>query len=70
MRRSPPPCEQRDWPSSTRRPGFDWPLSLADLAASRQRIVEQGGAGRRRLEHDLHDGARQRLIALQVLLEI
>jgi signal transduction histidine kinase len=42
---------------------------LADLAASRQRIVELGDAERQRLERDLHDGAQQRLIALQMLLE-
>ncbi len=34
------------------------------------RIVELGDAERRRLERDLHDGAQQRLIALQVLLEM
>jgi signal transduction histidine kinase len=43
---------------------------LADLARSRQRIVELGDAERQRLERDLHDGAQQRLIALQVLLEM
>ena len=43
---------------------------LADLAASRQRIVELGDAERQRLERDLHDGAQQRLIALQMLLEM
>jgi signal transduction histidine kinase len=43
---------------------------LADLDASRQRIVELGDAERRRLERDLHDGAQQRLIALQVQLEV
>jgi signal transduction histidine kinase len=43
---------------------------LAELAASRQRIVDIGDAERRRLERDLHDGAQQRLIALQVLLEM
>jgi signal transduction histidine kinase len=43
---------------------------LADLAESRQRIVDLSDAERRRLERDLHDGAQQRLIALQVLLEI
>lgn len=43
---------------------------LADLAASRQRIVELSDAERQRLERDLHDGAQQRLIALQVLLEM
>ena len=43
---------------------------LADLAESRRRIVELGDAERQRLERDLHDGAQQRLIALQVLLEM
>jgi signal transduction histidine kinase len=43
---------------------------LADLAQSRRRIVELGDAERQRLERDLHDGAQQRLIALQVLLEM
>ena len=42
---------------------------LAELAASRQRIVEAGDAERQRLERDLHDGAQQRLIALQVSLQ-
>jgi signal transduction histidine kinase len=43
---------------------------LAELAASRQRIVEAGDAERQRLERDLHDGAQQRLIALQVSLQL
>jgi signal transduction histidine kinase len=43
---------------------------LAELARSRRRIVELGDAERQRLERDLHDGAQQRLIALQVLLEM
>lgn len=36
--------------------------------ASRSRIVAAADAERRRLEHDLHDGAQQRLIALSVRL--
>jgi signal transduction histidine kinase len=48
-----------------------WLLAeLAELAASRQRIVEAGDAERQRLERDLHDGAQQRLIALQVSLQM
>jgi signal transduction histidine kinase len=43
---------------------------LAELAASRRRIVEAGDAERQRLERDLHDGAQQRLIALQVSLQM
>ena len=37
---------------------------LADLRASRARIVTTADAERRRLERDLHDGAQQRLVAL------
>ena len=37
---------------------------LAELRASRTRIVESGDAERRRLERDLHDGAQQNLLAL------
>ena len=37
---------------------------LAELRASRARIVATGDAERRRLERDLHDGAQQRLLAL------
>jgi signal transduction histidine kinase len=37
---------------------------LADLRASRARIVETGDAERRRLERNLHDGAQQRMLAL------
>jgi signal transduction histidine kinase len=37
---------------------------LAQLRASRARIVATADAERRRLEHDLHDGAQQRLVTL------
>lgn len=37
---------------------------LAELRASRTRIVETGDAERRRLERDLHDGAQQQLLAV------
>jgi signal transduction histidine kinase len=37
---------------------------LAELRASRARIVATGDAERRRFERDLHDGAQQRLLAL------
>jgi signal transduction histidine kinase len=39
-------------------------LQLAEVQASRQRIVEAGYEERRRLERDLHDGAQQRLVSL------
>jgi signal transduction histidine kinase len=39
-------------------------LQLAEVEASRERIVEAGYEERRRLERDLHDGAQQRLVSL------
>ena len=39
-------------------------LQLAEVEASRVRIVEAGYEERRRLERDLHDGAQQRLVSL------
>jgi signal transduction histidine kinase len=41
---------------------------LAELDASRARVVEAADGERRRLERNLHDGAQQRLIALTVAL--
>lgn len=41
---------------------------LHGVAAVRSRIVEAGGAERRRLERNLHDGAQQRLVALGLML--
>ena len=43
---------------------------LDELRASRLRIVEAGDNERRRLERDLHDGAQQRLMAVQVKLRL
>jgi signal transduction histidine kinase len=41
---------------------------LAELRASRERLVTAGDAERRRLERDLHDGAQQRLVAIAMQL--
>jgi signal transduction histidine kinase len=41
---------------------------LAELRASRARIVAAGDEERRRLERDLHDGAQQRLLSLALTL--
>jgi signal transduction histidine kinase len=41
-----------------------------ELRASRSRIVEAGERERRRLERDLHDGAQQRLMAIQIKLQM
>jgi signal transduction histidine kinase len=43
---------------------------LAELRASRERIVAAGDAERRRLERDLHDGAQQRLVAVALQLRL
>jgi signal transduction histidine kinase len=43
---------------------------LQDVRASRARIVEAQDAERRRLERNLHDGAQQRLISLQMSLQL
>jgi signal transduction histidine kinase len=43
---------------------------LAELQASRARLVTAGDAERRRLERDLHDGAQQRLVALSMQLRL
>lgn len=41
---------------------------LAEVRASRERLVEAGLAERRRLERDLHDGVQQRLLVLNTTL--
>jgi signal transduction histidine kinase len=43
---------------------------LAELRASRERIVAAGDAERRRLERNLHDGAQQRLVAIALHLRL
>jgi signal transduction histidine kinase len=42
--------------------------NVAELRASRARIVESADAARRRIERDLHDGAQQQLVALALAL--
>ena len=41
---------------------------LAEVQASRARIVTAGTEERRRLERDLHDGAQQRLVSIGLAL--
>jgi signal transduction histidine kinase len=43
---------------------------LAEVEASRTRIIEATDEERRRLERDLHDGAQQRLVALAMRLQL
>jgi signal transduction histidine kinase len=45
-------------------------LQLAEVRASRARIVTAGDHERRRLERDLHDGAQQRLLSLGLALRL
>ena len=44
-------------------------VQVAELRASRGRIVAAGDAERRRIERDLHDGAQQRLVGLAVHIQ-
>ena len=43
---------------------------MAELKESRSRIVAAAAAERRRLEHNLHDGAQQRLVAISLTLRL
>jgi signal transduction histidine kinase len=47
-----------------------WKESVSELADSRSRLVRAGDRERRKLERDLHDGAQQRLMAVQVKLRM
>jgi PAS domain S-box-containing protein len=43
-------------------------MRVAELEASRVRIIEAGDAARRQIERDLHDGAQHRLVVAALLL--
>jgi signal transduction histidine kinase len=43
---------------------------LEELRGSRGRVIEAGQRERRRLEHNLHDGAQQRLVAIALELNL
>jgi signal transduction histidine kinase len=45
-------------------------VQLAEVRASRQRIVAAAYGERRRIEQDLHDGAQQRLVSLALSLRL
>jgi signal transduction histidine kinase len=47
-----------------------WKDSLRELSDSRARIVRAADTERRKLERDLHDGAQQRLMAIQIKLRL
>ncbi|MBN8867730.1 MAG: hypothetical protein J0H98_09260 [Solirubrobacterales bacterium] len=44
--------------------------NVAELRASRSRIVEAGDAARREIERNLHDGAQQHLVSLALKLQM
>jgi PAS domain S-box-containing protein len=44
--------------------------TIAEVRASRARIVEAADAERRRVERDLHDGAQQRLLSLSMAIRL
>ncbi|MFL5909631.1 MAG: sensor histidine kinase, partial [Gaiellaceae bacterium] len=44
--------------------------SLLELSESRSRMMSVADRERRKVERDLHDGAQQRLVALQIQLEL
>ncbi|HEY6379807.1 MAG TPA: histidine kinase dimerization/phosphoacceptor domain-containing protein, partial [Candidatus Dormibacteraeota bacterium] len=48
----------------------DLAAQLAEVRASRARILEAGDAERRRVERDLHDGAQQRMVSLALALRL
>ena len=48
----------------------DLGIAMAGLESSRRRIAEAADIERARIEHDLHDGAQQRLIALRIKLSL
>jgi signal transduction histidine kinase len=45
-------------------------LEVAELRASRARLLAAADAERRRIERDLHDGAQQHLVAISVNLQL
>ncbi len=44
--------------------------TIAELRASRQRLVNAQDEGRRRIERNLHDGAQQQIVALTIKLRL
>jgi len=48
----------------------DLEASMADLAASRRRLVETADVERQRIERNLHDGAQQHLVGMRLRLEL
>ncbi|HVL03036.1 MAG TPA: histidine kinase dimerization/phosphoacceptor domain-containing protein, partial [Acidimicrobiales bacterium] len=52
----------------SRDPQADFEARVSELETSRSAAVDSAEGERRRIERDLHDGAQQRLVALNVYL--
>jgi signal transduction histidine kinase len=52
------------------RLGAEVRANVAELRASRARVVEAGDAARREIERNLHDGAQQNLVSLALKLQL
>ena len=63
-----PRAASDDAPSSSSTLQLEYLRLVEELRASRLRVVQAAECERRRLERDLHDGAQQRLVEIQVRL--
>lgn len=63
-----PHAASDDAPSSSSTLQLEYLRLVEELRASRLRVVQAAECERRRLERDLHDGAQQRLVEIQVRL--
>ena len=63
-----PRAASNDAPSSSSTLQLEYLRLVEELRASRLRVVQAAECERRRLERDLHDGAQQRLVEIQVRL--
>ena len=63
-----PRAASNDAPSSSSTLPLEYLRLVEELRASRLRVVQAAECERRRLERDLHDGAQQRLVEIQVRL--
>jgi PAS domain S-box-containing protein len=61
--------ERREAEAALRRREIE-AARMAELRASRARIVDAADAARRRIERDLHDGAQQRLVSLTLDVQV
>jgi signal transduction histidine kinase len=63
-------AEARGRAKERARSGDELRALLNDLRAAQRRVVAAGDAERQRIEHNLHDGAQQRLVAIRIQLSL